>query len=100
MTVRFHPDARQELLEAARYYRENVGTDVARAFALAYLDAKRQIEQAPERSRLRAHGTRRVNLNRFPYYIAYLLETEVLWIVAVGHAARRPFYWKERAGER
>lgn len=98
MIVRFHPRAREEVIEAAKYYRDCAGLEIARAFLAAYRDARRLIEDAPEHWRLRSHGTRRVNLKRFPYYIAYLYlsEEDCIWIVAIAHASRRPFYWKER----
>jgi hypothetical protein len=50
---------------------------------------------APEQPRLRHSGYRRVNLDRFPYYIAYSIEAGV--ILAIGHAARSPEYWIERS---
>jgi plasmid stabilization system protein ParE len=99
MTVRFHPEAREELLEAAKYYRQSASPDVALAFARAFREARRFIEEAAESSRLRAHGTRRVNLKGFPYYVSYLVGTNEIWIVAVAHSARRPFYWRQRLEE-
>jgi hypothetical protein len=34
----------------------------------------------------------------FPYRIVYFVKDEVLTIVAVAHAKRRPGYWRERIG--
>lgn len=33
----------------------------------------------------------------FPYRVVYFVEHEVLTIVAVAHAKRRPGYWRDRA---
>nr|VFJ91370.1 MAG: ParE toxin of type II toxin-antitoxin system, parDE [Candidatus Kentron sp. H]VFJ93987.1 MAG: ParE toxin of type II toxin-antitoxin system, parDE [Candidatus Kentron sp. H]VFJ99133.1 MAG: ParE toxin of type II toxin-antitoxin system, parDE [Candidatus Kentron sp. H] len=43
--------------------------------------------------RIRGGGYRRVNLKTFPYYIAYIIRGDTLWILAVAHGHRRPEYW-------
>jgi len=43
------------------------------------------------------HGTRRVLLKRFPYFIVFFDWQDEIYIVAVAHAKRRPGYWKRRA---
>ena len=43
--------------------------------------------------RVRPNGYRRVNLKVFPYYLAYMLWNDTIWVLAVAHAARRPEYW-------
>jgi len=35
-------------------------------------------------------------MERFPYGIIYRLEKNTIYIVAIAHFKRRPFYWKER----
>jgi len=35
-------------------------------------------------------------LRIFPYYIAYLIRGDVLWILAIAHSHRQPQYWIER----
>jgi len=35
-------------------------------------------------------------LHRFPFSIVYLDDPEVLTIVAVAHAKRKPGYWRRR----
>ncbi len=42
------------------------------------------------------HGTRRVVLQRFPFFIVFLDWQEEIYIVAVAHTKRRPGYWKGR----
>ncbi|MFU8892791.1 MAG: type II toxin-antitoxin system RelE/ParE family toxin [Luteolibacter sp.] len=51
------------------------------------------IARDPERPRQRPAGYRRVNLQIFPFFIAYYLTEEVIWILAISHAHRRPEYW-------
>ncbi|MHB8524255.1 MAG: type II toxin-antitoxin system RelE/ParE family toxin [Limisphaerales bacterium] len=54
------------------------------------------IRHNPELPRLRAKGYRRVNLKVFPYYIAYVVWSDAIWVLAVAHGRRRPEYWLER----
>jgi hypothetical protein len=37
-----------------------------------------------------------VNLHFFPYYIAYIIRSNDLWILAIAHSHRLPEYWIER----
>jgi hypothetical protein len=42
------------------------------------------------------HGTRRVLLKDFPYFIVFLDWQDEVYVVAVIHAKRRPGYWANR----
>ena len=54
------------------------------------------IVQHPLLWRLRPAGYRRVNLPGFPYYIAFVLEQDLILIVAVAHSSRHPDYFRNR----
>ena len=54
------------------------------------------IADHPELPRVRSKGYRRVNLKVFPYYIAYILHFDVIWVLAIAHSARFPEYWITR----
>lgn len=56
----------------------------------------RWIAEHAELSRLRPGGYRRVNLKVFPYYVAYLIWQEEVWILAIAHGHRKPEYWIRR----
>ena len=45
---------------------------------------------------IRKGDYRRVNLKVFPYYIAYIIREDTLWILAIAHAHRNPEYWVKR----
>ncbi|MBK1731321.1 type II toxin-antitoxin system RelE/ParE family toxin [Thiococcus pfennigii] len=59
----------------------------------------RWITKNPTLPRLREGGYRRVNLKTFPYYIAYMIHEEILWILAISHSHRKPDYWIIRKNE-
>ncbi len=39
---------------------------------------------------------RKLNFHRFPYAIVYSVRADALYIKAVMHLHRRPFYWSHR----
>jgi len=51
---------------------------------------------APLRYPTFLHGTRRVFLKKFPYFIVFFDGQDEVTIVAVAHAKRRPGYWAKR----
>ena len=51
---------------------------------------------APLLWRERPGGYRRVNCPVFPFYLAYVIRGDVLVVVAVAHASRKPGFWHER----
>ncbi len=94
MTIRFVEEARQELLDAISYYE-----DIA---PISEPDSKTNSSEVSSGSplielyRLRPGGYRRINLRIFPYYVAYAVRSETLWILAVAQSAREPLYWISR----
>jgi plasmid stabilization system protein ParE len=94
MRVRFHPDARAELREARRWYYDRSPLSAV-AFAHVVDDAVSRIVESPTQYPLAEHRTRKLVLQRFPFNIFYLSDTEIV-IVAVAHQKRRPGYWSSR----
>ncbi len=95
MTVEFFGDAREELLEAALYYEEKErGLGVRFKNEIDHICLLIQAE--PLLWREREEGYRRVNCPVFPYFIAYLIDQNTIFIVAVAHSHRHPDYWKDR----
>jgi len=53
------------------------------------------ITENPEIPGLRKNY-RRVNLKVFPFYIAYVIEGDLVSVLAVAHGKRKPGYWRKR----
>jgi toxin ParE1/3/4 len=89
----FHRRASEELEEAAAYYEElraGLGLDLMAEIA----DATRRIQQQPRAySPYKQAGVRKYVARKFPYNIFYRELDDVIWIMAVAHAKRRPDYW-------
>ncbi|MCB1100609.1 MAG: type II toxin-antitoxin system RelE/ParE family toxin [Verrucomicrobiae bacterium] len=80
-----------ELWDAVAYYEEREA-----GLGLAFVsEVRRQlaaIGEDPLRPSIRPAGYRRVNLRRFPFYLAYVIKERAIW----AHAKRKPGYWKKR----
>jgi plasmid stabilization system protein ParE len=95
MTVEILQEAEDELNEAIAYY-EDAGAGLGQRLKEEVRAAISWIQSNPELPRVRPRGYRRVNLRVFPYYIAYFIWGDAVWILAVAHGRRRPEYWMER----
>ena len=95
---RFHPEARKEARNAATWYRER-SPEAARGFTDAVADGVQSIRERPETWPIwQRTVVRRRILRRFPYSIFYVVEHDVVVILAVAHHKRRPGYWLPRSG--
>ena len=95
MHVVSHPEAEQELEGAALWYEQRqpgLGVDFIDEFERTL----RRIVAEPERWRRIRGQNRKLNFHRFPYALVYSVNNDVLYIKAVMHLHRRPFYWQHR----
>lgn len=90
-----HPEADEELEAAALWYEKRqpgLGDD----FLDDFEQTLRRIIQDPQHPRIIQGENRKLNFNRFPYAIVYELQKDILYVKAVMHLHRRPFYWRHR----
>ena len=85
--VELHPEAIAEVRAAYRWYAER-NPSAANAFIAELDHAIREVQRAPERWPMHAHGTRKYLFRRFPYSVIYR--------VTATFGRRRPGYWKTR----
>jgi hypothetical protein len=97
MRIEILLEAEQELDKAVAYYEE-----IEPGLGLRLKsEARRLIEWIAFNSevpRVRPRGYRRVNLKIFPYYVAYLVWSDTVWVVAIAHNKKRPEYWIKKRG--
>jgi plasmid stabilization system protein ParE len=96
--VEFHPAARGELIQSAKYYQAQ-SPGLGRRFALAVLDAVHRIQESPLLYRVLEGDVRRCRVLRFPYGVVYRTRPERIEVLAVMHLHRQPGYWKPRTGQ-
>ena len=95
MAVGFHPEASEEVSEAAAYYEQEV-QGLGEAFLSEIERAIRFLEEYPETGQPIGDSLRKLALSRFPYSLIYSLESDRIWMVAVAHQRRLPRYWQGR----
>ncbi len=93
--VLFHPEAEAELDDAIGFYEKRLA-GLGLDFEQEVRQGISKIHDAPSRWPKHKHGTRKLLLHRFPFYIFYLDLGDYIWIVAVAHCSRKPNYWKDR----
>ena len=90
-----HNEAELELWQAVDYYESKcigLGLDLEQEVRTAFAN----IQKAPHRWPVKCYGTRCYLLHRFPYAIYYFELQDVIWIVAIAHTSRKPYYWRKR----
>lgn len=95
LVVAFHPEAREELLEAHDWYVKR-SAPAGDAFFVEIDRVIALLAQTPYTWPLHLDDTRRCLLRRFPYSVIYRVEGNRIEIVAVAHQKRRPGYWRGR----
>ncbi len=94
-SVRNHPAAEADLLDAIRWYQER-SVSAATGFSREVEHAIGRIAEAPNRYPLTRFRCRRFVLMNYPFDIVYREHAEEIEIVAVAHHARKPAYWRKR----
>jgi hypothetical protein len=95
MRVLSHPEAGEELQAAALWYEERQ-PGLGDAFLDQFERTLRRIVAEPERWHKIRGDNRKLNFHRFPYAIVYSVGADAIYLKAVMHLHRRPFYWSRR----
>ena len=95
MKVEILHEAEEELYQAVAHY-EEIEPGLGIRLKEEARRAIRWVGNNPDLPRLRPKGYRRVNLKVFPYYVAYFIWADSIWILAVAHGHRLPEYWLQR----
>ncbi len=74
----------------------NVSRTWGRDFLQEYQATMGRILAEPERWRKIRDDNRKLNFRRFPYAIVYSVQADAIYVKAVMHLRRRPFYWQHR----
>lgn len=94
-TYRILDSAAAELLEAALWY-ENKRTGLGDELILCFEAKLHQVLSNPLQFQVRDKDCRFAIVDRFPYYIIYLVEGDLVSVVSCFHAKRNPRIWKRR----
>ena len=97
MNYSLHPEAEEDLRDAAEFYRERASNSLSQYLLGEFEQSVNILLQHPGlRSLWRGGGRRRYLMKRFPYSLVYTVSGEEIRILAVAHHSRRPGYWRRR----
>jgi plasmid stabilization system protein ParE len=94
-TVKFHPDAESEMIQAAAYYEEQQ-PDLGRRFLASVQNAVNRIILNPHLYPTVDLDVRRCLTKTFPFGVLFREQSRRIVIMAVMHQHRDPDYWKTR----
>ena len=95
MRLLLRPEARMDIEEATVWY-EDQRPGLGRRLADELSSLLDRIRKTPLQFPVVGEGVRRGLLNRFPYAIYFLLEQDIVTVLAVLHQRREPGAWKRR----
>ena len=91
----FHPAAEAELEEAVSWYQKQQ-SGLEQEFFDEYLEVERRLEENAQQFPAILENIRRATFHRFPYSIFFLVEGDMVFILAVFHQSRNPGEWEKR----
>lgn len=97
-SIRFHDDARIELVEQVRYY-EEASPGLGERFGSEIEIAVSRAGRIPLLGSIYKYGTRRVFPKKFPFSVIYLVREQEVVILAIAHFRRKPAYWRNRKND-
>ena len=96
MRVRYQPEARANVIDAAEWYEREASVDRALNFLTTYDEEIREIGRTPLQSAIVGGTVRRRNMRVYPYGIFYRVDSGIVTILAVRHHSREPIDWDRR----
>ena len=94
----WHPEAETEFWERLEYQKVHY-PELASEWLATVKKSVAFVLDDPIRNREREFGHRRVNLGKFPHYLAYIVKDDKVWFIALGSGSQDPLYWKSRIEE-
>ncbi len=95
MRVTWHPLARAEMIDAAKFYSAR-NPQIGAEFLDAVDSSVRTVGEDPRRHCEIESGVRRCLMRRFPYALHYEILPDRLRILAVKHHSRDNDFWRGR----
>jgi len=94
-SVVFTPAARAELIDAQHWY-ESEAPGLGRRFRAEIDSAIERISANPLQFPAVYRNVRRALLRHFPYMLFFVIEGDLLLLIACFHASRDPRQWQQR----
>ncbi len=98
-TIVIQPEAEADLDDAYEWYEEH-RTGLGDQFLAAIEAAFDQLRKTASVQRIVYKSVRQSLVRRFPYIVSYIIDADVVDVIAVFHAHRDPAEWKSRFDDR
>lgn len=95
VVLKFHSEASEELVDAEEWYFKK-SPNAAAHFILSVRETTEKIVSNPKRFVFATKKYQSCSVEDFPYEVIFHHEGNLITIMAVAHAKRRPGYWKRR----
>ena len=95
LPIRFYPDTYQEIRESYNWY-ESKSKGLGEKFLKELEKSFSAIRQTPNTYPMVSKNIRRILVNKFPYGILYKNTLTEIYVVAVMHLKRKPYYWRKQ----
>jgi hypothetical protein len=89
--IELHPKADAEFAAQVEYY-DDEQPGLGERYYREVIARLEWIAEHPTLPRMRKNY-RRANLRVFPFYIAYVIKDDLVWVLAVAHGHKKPGYW-------
>jgi plasmid stabilization system protein ParE len=96
MKIIIHPEAEQDLYEAAEFYEQQVSSRIADHFIEDFRRLTSLLQEHPKIGSPRPNGKRSFPMKIFPYTVIYRVAAQEIVILVVKHNSRRPGYGNKR----
>ena len=93
--IELHPQADDEMRAAAAFY-EIRQADLGERFLSRIEAAFESILAHPLAYQIIVENYRRRLVEQFPYSIIYRTEADRIFVLAIAHWSRKPYYWRAR----
>lgn len=93
--VRFRPEAEKDVEDAAKWY-ENQRPGLGKEFLDKVSSTLENLARQPSMYPIVHRNIRRALTHKFPFGIFYIIEENLIIIIAVMHVSRNPRLWKQR----
>ncbi len=94
-TIKFHPEVKYEIKESYDWY-ESKSAGLGKSLIHELEDSFSLIQEAPHIWPKKRALYSKYIVQRFPFSIYYTTENENIFVYAVAHSSRKPYYWKDR----
>jgi hypothetical protein len=94
--IDFLPEVEADVQNTYDWYEEQLN-GLGEDFLLSVDAAVNAIQRKPELNEVIYQGIRKMKVKRFPFGVFYLMDKNILTIIAIVHLSRHPRTWKMRA---